>query len=306
MMLCGQGKCNRLILFLISSASILASQSLDSSLLSQRNPTSSTQTSSSDSPVTATQNTTPSTNSTSNTNTTTSTTSTTSSSSSSCSQGIGTMPSSKPNSLPPFGGLQSSQPSGGQSAGTLGDGTSATSQPQVQSEPAERYHHLSHPNNLVTNSLRCDFWSVISLCLSTMEREKVGVPTDGDSHAVTYPPAIVIYIVNPFSYEETGQGGNSSMWTMSLLRCYLEMLQSLPPHIRNAVYVQVRIHLIHVFWLWRQVAWSKHPVFSLPDYTLPVLTAAGLEWGAPYIRTAPEVSGFLSLHPVQTASGNLH
>ncbi len=148
-MLCGQDKCNRLILFLISSASILASQSLDSSLLSQRNPTSSTQTSSSDSPVTATQNTTPSTNSTSNTTTT----STTSSSSSSCSQGISTMPSSKPNSLPPFGGLQSSQPSGGQSAGTLGDGTSATSQPQVQSEPAERYHHLSHPNNLVTNSL---------------------------------------------------------------------------------------------------------------------------------------------------------
>lgn len=80
-----------------------------------------------------------------------------------------------------------------------------------------------------------------------MEREKVGVPTDGDSHAVTYPPAIVIYIVNPFSYEETGQGGNSSMWTMSLLRCYLEMLQSLPPHIRNAVYVQVSIHLIRAF-----------------------------------------------------------
>lgn len=80
-----------------------------------------------------------------------------------------------------------------------------------------------------------------------MEREKVGVPTDGDSHAVTYPPSIVIYIVNPFSYEETGQGGNSSVWTMGLLRCYLEMLQTLPPHIRNAVYVQVRIHLIRDF-----------------------------------------------------------
>lgn len=81
-----------------------------------------------------------------------------------------------------------------------------------------------------------------------MDREKVGVPTDGDSHAVTYPPSIVIYIVNPFSYEETGQGGNSSVWTMGLLRCYLEMLQFLPPHIRNAVYVQVRIHLVWAFW----------------------------------------------------------
>lgn len=70
-----------------------------------------------------------------------------------------------------------------------------------------------------------------------MEREKVGVPTDGDSHAVTYPPSIVIYIVNPFSYEDTGT--SSSIWTLGLLRCYLEMLQCLPPHIRNAVYVQV-------------------------------------------------------------------
>uniref|UniRef100_A0A673H6H1 Mediator of RNA polymerase II transcription subunit 13 n=1 Tax=Sinocyclocheilus rhinocerous TaxID=307959 RepID=A0A673H6H1_9TELE len=206
-------------------ASILASQSLDSSLLSQRNPTSSTQTSSSGSPVTAAQNATPSTNSTSSTNTTTTTTSTTPSS---CSQGIGTMPSSKPNSLPPFGGLQSSQPSGGQSAGTLGDGTSATSQPQVQSD--------------------------------TMEREKVGVPTDGDSHAVTYPPAIVIYIVNPFSYEETGQGGNSSVWTMGLLRCYLEMLQSLPPHIRNAVYVQIipSQYLLQPVWSEERRIYAQH------------------------------------------------
>lgn len=79
---------------------------------------------------------------------------------------------------------------------------------------------------------------------STLEREKVGVPTDGESHAITYPPAIVVYIVDPFSYEEADSGSgpvpaHSSVWTLGLLRCYLEMLQFLPPHIRNSIFVQV-------------------------------------------------------------------
>lgn len=79
---------------------------------------------------------------------------------------------------------------------------------------------------------------------STLEREKVGVPTDGESHAITYPPAIVVYIVDPFSYEEADGGpgpvpAHSSVWTLGLLRCYLEMLQFLPPHIRNSISVQV-------------------------------------------------------------------
>lgn len=79
---------------------------------------------------------------------------------------------------------------------------------------------------------------------STLEREKVGVPTDGESHAITYPPAIVVYIVDPFSYEDADGGpgpvpAHSSVWTLGLLRCYLEMLQFLPPHIRNSISVQV-------------------------------------------------------------------
>ena len=74
---------------------------------------------------------------------------------------------------------------------------------------------------------------------STLEREKVGVPTDGESHALTYPPAIMVYIVDPFSYEEDEGSPHSSVWTLGLLRCYLEMLQFLPPHILNAISVQV-------------------------------------------------------------------
>lgn len=72
-----------------------------------------------------------------------------------------------------------------------------------------------------------------------MDRDKVGVPTDGDSHAVTYPPAIVVYIVDPFSYEKKEEGNSSSVWTLGLLRCFLEMIQNLPTNIRNIVSVQV-------------------------------------------------------------------
>lgn len=63
---------------------------------------------------------------------------------------------------------------------------------------------------------------------------------------MTYPPAIVVYIVDPFSYDEAngavGPGpSHSSVWTLGLLRCYLEMLQFLPTHIRNIISVQVNI-----------------------------------------------------------------
>lgn len=87
---------------------------------------------------------------------------------------------------------------------------------------------------------------LITSVLSTLEREKIGIPTDGESHAITYPPAIVVYIVDPFSYDEAnGATGpvptHSSVWTLGLLRCYLEMLQFLPPHIRNIISVQVTV-----------------------------------------------------------------
>ena len=68
----------------------------------------------------------------------------------------------------------------------------------------------------------------------------MGKPTDGESHAISYPPAIVIYIVDPFSYEDADREVRSSVYTLGLLRCYLEMLQFLPPHIRNALSVQVQ------------------------------------------------------------------
>lgn len=67
----------------------------------------------------------------------------------------------------------------------------------------------------------------------------MGKPTDGESHAVSYPPAIMVYIVDPFSYEDSDKEAHSSTYTLGLLCCYMEMLKLLPPRIRNAVSVQV-------------------------------------------------------------------
>lgn len=70
-----------------------------------------------------------------------------------------------------------------------------------------------------------------------------------ESHA--NPPAIVIYIVDAFlsssgarnegGVEEEGdevQAG--SIWLLGLLRCYTEMLQTLPEMMRPALVLQVR------------------------------------------------------------------
>lgn len=74
---------------------------------------------------------------------------------------------------------------------------------------------------------------------STVERDRVGKPTDGESHAVSYPPAIMVYIVDPFSYEDADKEAHSSSYTLGLLCCYMDMLKLLPARIRNAMSVQV-------------------------------------------------------------------
>ncbi|KAJ3605431.1 hypothetical protein NHX12_027478, partial [Muraenolepis orangiensis] len=62
----------------------------------------------------------------------------------------------------------------------------------------------------------------------TPEQARIGVPTLGDSvDSLSHPPAIVIYIVDPF------------LCSSGLLRCYTEMLKLLPESIRPALVLQV-------------------------------------------------------------------
>uniref|UniRef100_A0A8C4WU81 Mediator of RNA polymerase II transcription subunit 13 n=1 Tax=Eptatretus burgeri TaxID=7764 RepID=A0A8C4WU81_EPTBU len=72
------------------------------------------------------------------------------------------------------------------------------------------------------------------------ERERIGIPTEGDSLEAPVPPAIMVYLVDPFSYDEDMEPRVSSpVWTLGLLRCYLDMAKHLPDNIRSATYVQV-------------------------------------------------------------------
>lgn len=74
------------------------------------------------------------------------------------------------------------------------------------------------------------------------------MPESADSH--TNPPAIAIYIIDPFfsSNGAKNEGGEEdegeevepgSIWLLGLLRCYTEMLQTLPETMRPALLLQV-------------------------------------------------------------------
>ncbi|KAM8744358.1 mediator of RNA polymerase II transcription subunit 13-like isoform 3-T3 [Acanthopagrus schlegelii] len=83
------------------------------------------------------------------------------------------------------------------------------------------------------------------------EQSRIGIPTvadSTDSHA--NPPAIVIYIVDAFlsssgvrndggEEDETDEVEAGSIWLLGLLRCYTEMLQTLPETMRPALVLQV-------------------------------------------------------------------
>ncbi|CAG5867489.1 unnamed protein product [Menidia menidia] len=84
------------------------------------------------------------------------------------------------------------------------------------------------------------------------EQSRIGIPTGADSvdsHANT--PAVVIYIVDAFlgpsgmrndgGDEEEGEEVESGcIWLLGLLRCYTEMLQTLPEAMRPALVLQCR------------------------------------------------------------------
>ncbi|KAG7481046.1 hypothetical protein MATL_G00062900 [Megalops atlanticus] len=81
---------------------------------------------------------------------------------------------------------------------------------------------------------------------SLADRERIGIPTEAeaaDSHA--HPPAIVLYMVDPFTCSSGGgqgeeeEAGPDSTWLLGLLRCYTELQQALPDALRPAVILQV-------------------------------------------------------------------
>lgn len=62
------------------------------------------------------------------------------------------------------------------------------------------------------------------------------VPTDTSGHEDG--PAIVIYMVNPFTYGKNSDQLNRQAM-IGLLKCYQEVLPNLPESMQNSVYLQV-------------------------------------------------------------------
>lgn len=58
-------------------------------------------------------------------------------------------------------------------------------------------------------------------------------------------PAIVIYMVNPFSYGKASDPLNR-LAIVGLLKCYQEIIPKLPEFMQNSVYLQVRVCLLTV------------------------------------------------------------
>jgi len=91
----------------------------------------------------------------------------------------------------------------------------------------------------------------LSCSPSTAEQSSIGIPTVAESmDSLANPPAIVIYIVDAFlsssgarnevgEEEEGDEVEASSIWLLGLLRCYTEMLQTLPETMRPALVLQV-------------------------------------------------------------------
>lgn len=75
---------------------------------------------------------------------------------------------------------------------------------------------------------------------SVTERERIGIPTEPDSaDSQAYPPAVVIYMVDPFTYTAEEDSTSGNFWLLSLMRCYTEMLDNLPEHMRNSFILQI-------------------------------------------------------------------
>lgn len=92
----------------------------------------------------------------------------------------------------------------------------------------------------------------ISSHSNTAERERIGIPTVADSaDGHVHPPAIVLYLVDPFLCSGMGVGSgedeeaeeveSGSVWLLSLLRCYTDMLSILPESLQPAMVLQVSL-----------------------------------------------------------------
>ncbi|XP_029108438.1 mediator of RNA polymerase II transcription subunit 13-like isoform X3 [Scleropages formosus] len=141
----------------------------------------------------------------------------------------GSVASTGTDSTPTPAGATPSQPSGTEAAqGDAPDSKNTQNAAPVPTAPAENTEN------------------------SAADRERIGIPTvaeSASSHA--HPPAIVLYLVNPFlcssgggergdgEAESEAEAESDGVWLLALLRCYAEMLRGLPESLQAALVLQV-------------------------------------------------------------------
>uniref|UniRef100_A0A8D0D4T2 Mediator of RNA polymerase II transcription subunit 13 n=1 Tax=Sander lucioperca TaxID=283035 RepID=A0A8D0D4T2_SANLU len=134
-------------------------------------------------------------------------------------------------------------PDGEQAPGTVSSGNASTTQGASSD--------IKGPSSATPSTNTPYIFFLLLLSFSTAEQSRIGIPTVADSmESHANPPAIVIYIVDAFlsssgarneggEEEEVDEVEASSIWLLGLLRCYTEMLQTLPEIMRPALVLQV-------------------------------------------------------------------
>uniref|UniRef100_A0A672IUR7 Mediator of RNA polymerase II transcription subunit 13 n=1 Tax=Salarias fasciatus TaxID=181472 RepID=A0A672IUR7_SALFA len=130
--------------------------------------------------------------------------------------------------------------------GAAGDAKGATSSTPPAATPQPEYVCDRGPVCKNEGCLVAFHGSLLLLC-SSAEHSRIGIPTGADSvdgHA--NPPAVVVYMVDAFlslsgggEEEEADEAEAGSVWLLGLLRCFAEMLQTLPEALRPALVLQV-------------------------------------------------------------------
>lgn len=114
--------------------------------------------------------------------------------------------------------------------------------------------HCPHSQHAL--ELACFVYLTSDFLSSVTERERIGIPTEPDSaDSQAYPPAVVIYMVDPFTYTAEEDSTSGNFWLLSLMRCYTEMLDNLPEHMRNSFILQVIVctSLLFIFVVYMKV-----------------------------------------------------
>uniref|UniRef100_A0A8C9Z2E6 Mediator of RNA polymerase II transcription subunit 13 n=1 Tax=Sander lucioperca TaxID=283035 RepID=A0A8C9Z2E6_SANLU len=121
-------------------------------------------------------------------------------------------------------------PDGEQAPGTVSSGNASTTQGASSD--------IKGPSSATPSTNTPYIFFLLLLSFSTAEQSRIGIPTVADSmESHANPPAIVIYIVDAFLKVDEVEA--SSIWLLGLLRCYTEMLQTLPEIMRPALVLQV-------------------------------------------------------------------